>query len=362
MRITKLDGLRGIFSLMIILFHYDKQYLPNYLDNFLINNSYVFVDFFFVLSGFVISYNYNSMSNYNSFFTYIKKRFIRLYPLHFYTNFLMLIYILVTRLFLVKLLPQYFESLEFSFDKNIKPFFDSILLTNSTPILGNTNGINYPSWSISSEIISYVVFGIICVFFSKKNKTIVSILLITISSYICFIFGDFFNGGDIGFLRGFVSFFLGFIIWKIYNKNKTFTVNKNLELLIPVVFIYLIFTLDKLDSTQQGLIFGIVSIPMFFSLSILLLLFSNGLLTKLLETRVFQFLGKVSFSVYLNHSLLLSILVKPIFRIVKPDLTDFNMLLVMIILIGFTLIYSYFTYSLIENKFGKYLRNKFLKI
>ncbi len=58
MRIKKLDGMRGVFSLMVVVFHYPKDYLPKIIhNNFLVVNSDSFVDFFFVLSGFVISYS-----------------------------------------------------------------------------------------------------------------------------------------------------------------------------------------------------------------------------------------------------------------------------------------------------------------
>ena len=86
MRITKLDGLRGIFSFMIIFFHYDSRVLPEFISqNFIKNGAWIFVEFFFVLSGYVISYNYDSLSTKNEFWIYLKKRFIRLYPLLFFS-------------------------------------------------------------------------------------------------------------------------------------------------------------------------------------------------------------------------------------------------------------------------------------
>ena len=85
MRIHKLDGLRGFCSLMVVFYHYPQSFLPDFIfRNFFIRESWSFVDFFFVLSGFVISYNYSTLSNPNDFWLYIKKRIIRLYPLLFF--------------------------------------------------------------------------------------------------------------------------------------------------------------------------------------------------------------------------------------------------------------------------------------
>ena len=68
MRIHKLDGLRGFCSLMVVFYHYPQPFLPDFIfSNFFIRESWSFVDFFFVLSGFVISYNYSTLSNSNDF-------------------------------------------------------------------------------------------------------------------------------------------------------------------------------------------------------------------------------------------------------------------------------------------------------
>ena len=54
-----LDGWRGICACCVVLFHF-HGYSPIYTSP-LVRNSYLFVDFFFVLSGFVIAWNYAAM-------------------------------------------------------------------------------------------------------------------------------------------------------------------------------------------------------------------------------------------------------------------------------------------------------------
>ena len=57
-RYAILDGLRGVAALVVILFHGFETYIP-FFGTQHINHGYLAVDFFFVLSGFVIGYAYD---------------------------------------------------------------------------------------------------------------------------------------------------------------------------------------------------------------------------------------------------------------------------------------------------------------
>ncbi|PQA60213.1 hypothetical protein C5O19_11525 [Siphonobacter curvatus] len=54
------------------------------LNNPFIAGIELFVDFFFVLSGFIIGYNYPYIETQESFQSFLTKRFYRIYPLHFF--------------------------------------------------------------------------------------------------------------------------------------------------------------------------------------------------------------------------------------------------------------------------------------
>lgn len=102
MRITKLDGLRGIFSVMVVFHHFTPEILPSSIyNNFFVRQSWLFVDLFFILSGFVIALNYPSIDQRQSFISFIKKRFIRLYPLLFFSVATFLLFKLVGHYFLM---------------------------------------------------------------------------------------------------------------------------------------------------------------------------------------------------------------------------------------------------------------------
>ena len=76
-----LDGLRGVAALLVIWYHVFEGFATSPVDQWL-NHGYLAVDFFFILSGFVIGYAYDdrwkSTMDVKGFF---KRRLIRLHPM-----------------------------------------------------------------------------------------------------------------------------------------------------------------------------------------------------------------------------------------------------------------------------------------
>ncbi|MGE5430410.1 MAG: acyltransferase family protein [Syntrophomonadaceae bacterium] len=76
-----LDGLRGIAAIMVVIFHIFETFSGgNHLKQ-IINHGYLAVDFFFVLSGFVIGYAYDDRWNKMTLRDFFKRRLIRLHPM-----------------------------------------------------------------------------------------------------------------------------------------------------------------------------------------------------------------------------------------------------------------------------------------
>lgn len=76
-----LDGLRGVASLIVVLFHICEAYSPDHPLTQPINHGYLAVDFFFLLSGFVIAYAYDDRWEKLSILDFFKRRLIRLQPM-----------------------------------------------------------------------------------------------------------------------------------------------------------------------------------------------------------------------------------------------------------------------------------------
>ena len=75
-----LDGLRGVAALMVVLFHIFETYSKGPAFQ-IINHGYLAVDFFFVLSGFVIGYAYDDRWDKMTTWGFFKRRLTRLHPM-----------------------------------------------------------------------------------------------------------------------------------------------------------------------------------------------------------------------------------------------------------------------------------------
>jgi peptidoglycan/LPS O-acetylase OafA/YrhL len=75
-----LDGLRGVAALTVLCFHLFEAFATSHLDQ-KINHGYLAVDFFFMLSGFVVGYAYDGRWGTMTTKDFIKRRIIRLHPM-----------------------------------------------------------------------------------------------------------------------------------------------------------------------------------------------------------------------------------------------------------------------------------------
>lgn len=115
----------------------------------------LFVDFFFVLSGFIIAYNYERITSRAELGRFMWLRFMRVYPLHLLMLLVFLVYegaqwLIVEREHLT------LESPPFS-DNDALGFLLNVTLLNGVGL--RTLSFNIPAWSISTEFWTYLLFG-----------------------------------------------------------------------------------------------------------------------------------------------------------------------------------------------------------
>src|SRR5262249_32428682 len=148
-------------------------------DLALVRSGWRFVDFFFVLSGFVITHGYrNKLIDFRDMLSFVRKRFLRLYPLHLFTFLLFLVWIPLvdtSRMILTMRFSE-FHWINWFGDLSFGRIIAHLSLFQG--FLGSWENVrfNIPSWSISVEFWTYVVFALCCLI--HRNGFLVSQLVL----------------------------------------------------------------------------------------------------------------------------------------------------------------------------------------
>ena len=297
-KLLPLESLRGIAALSVVIFHFN---IGSHFNNSFTESGWLMVDFFFVLSGFVIYLSYKDrLTDLRSLVEYQKRRFWRLYPLHLVMLIVFLSiefakYVAFVGFGLVPNNPA------FSIN-NLTSFLANLLLVHNWVLSGLT--YNYPSWSISSEFYTYLIFAATTVLVKNKKVLIaITSLYITISGY--FLFNSGWTTNNIsGPSRCIYGFFLGVAASFIFSKMQTITLKNSLiagGLLVSCVF---------LISYHYILTHFKILLPIVFSTTIISVAktSSNTAIFKLLSDSRLVWLGTISYGVYMIHAAVLWIL------------------------------------------------------
>lgn len=294
-RFESLDGFRGMCAVFVMVFH--MHIIESITELSFFRHSYIFVDFFFALSGFVLTHSYLKKDNLK-FKTFFVSRFFRIYPLHAAMLVVMISFEIV----------KYFGEIKFGFSFNSPAFsqpnsivdiLPNALLLQSWTQFTDELSFNYPSWSISIEFYTYFIFfATISIF--RKSMVAIWIFLVLMSSILFFI--------DVPIIakaafKGLSGFFLGAVSYLIYLKIKNLKLSIVTASLIEVMFILLsIYVTCNIEWLTN------IAAKITFSLTIIIFSLELGLFSLILKTKPLQIIGKLSYSIYMTHAAFLFVL------------------------------------------------------
>ena len=352
-RFEVLDIFRGLFASLVFLFHLGPFAETPILNNRFVENSDMFVDFFFVLSGFVIAYSYQNISDWQQLRLFLTKRVYRIYPLHF------VMLIAFVGMEVAKNLLEKYITVNNLINpaNNIKTFFTSLFLLNSIPIPGVKDvSWNIPSWSISAEMMAYLVFAGLVLFIhfrgqlSRKNLYYSLIILLSLAGLWSLSHSFQINYSfDYGFLRSILGFFTGVLCFNFFSRSHVTVRTWNTmlfsagELLSLILIVACIYNGEKLK--HWGAIFEVV-----FFICIYIFSFEKGFISALLKPiGLLRKMGQYSYSIYMTHALFVSLFNVLFIRILKFPPSAYSYLFVL----NFAIIYvvSAWTYKNIELRF-----------
>ena len=153
-----LDGLRGVAALMVIIFHCFETYIPVFGTQ-IVNHGYLAVDFFFVLSGFVIGYAYDDRWDKMTTWGFFKRRLTRLHPM-------VIAGTLIGAALFFFAGAAFPETLKTPFWKFALCLVMGLLMIpcpNSLDIRGwsELNSFNGPQWSLTFEYIGNILYAFV---------------------------------------------------------------------------------------------------------------------------------------------------------------------------------------------------------
>ncbi|MFJ1268453.1 acyltransferase family protein [Legionella lytica] len=288
-RFIVLDSFRGLCALSVVLFHLHVPYSATELGFF--RNAHLFVEFFFVLSGFVLFHTYrNALANYHDFNPFIVKRIFRLYPLHF-VMFAVFILFEGGKL-LAEMKGLNFNGNAFSGRNALKEIIPNLLLLQSWLNSTDPLSFNGPSWSISAELYVYMLFAAILILNRKLSLSLFAI----ISGFAFFALAMGLDVLNNNILRVFSCFFAGILAYYIYQKILNVALPKPMMTVLEGLSLFMIFLILNGNFKHQGVIASL-----WFCIVILIFSLEQGHFSSLLKHSFFIRLGKLSYSIYMIH-------------------------------------------------------------
>jgi peptidoglycan/LPS O-acetylase OafA/YrhL len=303
-RFHTLDSWRGICALFVALMHLPA--LSHFYAEPFFRNSYLFVDFFFVLSGFVITFSYgDKIVGWRSAAKFMVRRIGRIWPLHMVMLFLFL------GLEVVKYFMSgwYGASHQLPFTGETSP---EALLTNTLLIqaagIHDVNTWNKVSWSISAEFIVYAGFALTLIAF-RSRATLVLGLLAAISVVVLLDFSPYYmdTQHEFGVMRCVFGFATGHLVYQLY-RHIAAAANGGPRFGSIVETAALVLVLIFVSDFGRGPV--TMFAPLVFGAVVYVFASGEGIFTKLLSTRFFRWLGEVSFSIYMIHLFGVEVLMK----------------------------------------------------
>lgn len=311
-----LDSVRGLAALCVVVHHFVGSdplaaALPHraWIDVAFFHNSWLFVDLFFVLSGIVISMSYvqSEFSEFD-FRTFTLRRIARIYPLHIVMLFAFLAFRLM-RLSLTEMGLLHFSTNE-SADlqvNNVYSFVANVFLLHAMGVLDYLSW-NGPSWSISAEFYTYIVFAGVVVLAQRLGYirlvyVLSAVLAVLGAALIIFVLkNETLDFQTNGFTRCFLGFFIGVLTLRFVT-GRGRAVSPLVQSVCQIGLAAVAVVLVCVVGFDERLSF--VAPIVFAALLGSLMAFPERLLPKLLSVRPLVWLGKRSYSIYMVHALVL---------------------------------------------------------
>lgn len=359
-----LDGLRGVAALMVICYHVFEAFATTPIDQ-RFNHGYLAVDFFFVLSGFVIAYAYDDRWKSMTARDFVKRRLIRLHPM-----------VIVGALFGVIAFwiqgCEKWDGTVVSAEWTLIALLLSMFLIPALPGAGpevRGNGemfpLNGPSWSLFFEYIGNLLYMVwIRKISTRALAALVGIAGVGLASFALF---NFSGAGHLGvgwsmvdynlpggFLRLMFSFSIGLLMSRVFKPVRVKGAFWICGLAI-VVLLSMPYVGDGEALWMNGMYDATCAILVFPAL---VYLGASGKTTDKHSARICKFLGDISYPLYMVHYPLIYIYYG---WVKKEGLTFAEAWPEAVALVIGSIVLAYVSLKLYDEPVRKYLTRRFTR-
>ncbi|HKT71891.1 MAG TPA: acyltransferase [Steroidobacteraceae bacterium] len=362
---SSLESLRGLAAMVVVILH---AVWTNPVSNLRIfQNGALMVDLFFVLSGFVICHSYGArLGTSADIGRFLWLRLGRLYPLHLAFLFVFLGFE-VSKLIAQQRFGVVADKPAFGVNNGFA-FLTNLFLLQSLG-LHHSLTFNYPSWSISTEFYTYGLFAVVRSVTGRAVGYLIAAVVVIVVSMAVLDLAHVVSIADAGFDWGFFrccwGFFLGTLIWHLFEYLKRHPVRPQyimiLSWLSPLTLAAALIFLACVDPDSHWT----YAFPWLAALIVLTVVaWPHAGSQKVLESAALQWLGRVSYSLYMVHAAIVWIFVQVLTMVFKfpkivvedghgvgtPAAVGIGVLLVYVVAV---LCLSQWTYTHIEEPFRR---------
>jgi len=282
-----LDGMRGIAALAVVFLHAKDMLGPT-----LFPRGYLAVDFFFVLSGFVIAYAYDGRLSSRNMLpsAFVVTRVIRFYPLY------------LAGLLIGLARECIFLAAHHSYAMPLSTLISATisgLLFVPWPIPARNNGLfplNFPSWSLFYELAVNIAYAAVQRYLSSRS--LFAILLVTGVALSVFTIdngsvdlGSTIEGLAVGAVRTVFSFTFGLLIFRLGWRTRA----------IPISILFLILAAAFAVPRLIGISNAIYDIAFVVCVSPSLVAAGSACMPSRRWMPAVEYLGVISFPIYAIH-------------------------------------------------------------
>jgi peptidoglycan/LPS O-acetylase OafA/YrhL len=308
-KIAALAGARAFPPLMVVMFHFSEghHYSGWRPLDFLATRGYLWVEFFFVLSGFILAHAYwarlNDLLRRSGYGAFLRARLIRLYPLHLFM--LLLLLAMVVGLRALAAHGGYLSIFDAKYHQNVsaKGFWLSLFLVQAWNTM-NTLTWNGVSWFVSVEFALCLMFPALLWLAEGKLWRGFALIAAGLAGLLALLFTSQ-HGLDItfhnGVLRGMSDFSIGVGMAVLFRRLKPRDrmpewVHSLLQLLLLLLLGYVVMHTGW-SHTRMDIFTVLPLMVLVFALA-----FDRGIVARGLQTRLPQILGEWSYAIYLGQT------------------------------------------------------------